>query len=92
MPGWPDGLEGPQTEMFYLFVSEKNLFQIIILGDFLCRVGLMGCRGELPGEVVPAPGGRTMSQGDFMCRVVGAGCWARSYLSQCLFFCVWSHP
>ena len=60
--------------MFYLFVSEKNLFQIIILGDFLCRVGLMGCRGELPGEVVPAPGSRSMSQGDFMCWVELTGC------------------
>ena len=60
--------------MFYLFISEEILFQIIIFGDFLCRVGLVGCRDELPGEVVPAPGSRTMSQGDFMGRVGLTGC------------------
>ena len=43
-------------------------------GDFLCRVGFMGCRGGLPGEVFPVPGSCLMSQGDFLCRDGLMGC------------------
>ena len=43
-------------------------------GDFLCRVGFMGCRDGLPGEVFPELGSRLMSLGDFLCQDGLMGC------------------